>query len=78
MGYHQVLWIEINENKLLGFWKYDIIPPMVQKSCLEYPRTINIFNDTIHKNLLNMTYIYVQASYPLLTHLEQAFENWMN
>ena len=35
MGDHQDLWIEINENMLLGLQKHDIIPPMARKLRLD-------------------------------------------
>ena len=52
VGYHQALWIEINENRLLGFWQHDIIPPMAWNLCLECPSTIKRFNDTLHTSFL--------------------------
>ena len=55
VGDHRALWFEVNGKKLLGFRKHDIIPPMARNLCLTYPRTINKFNDTLHKDFLNMT-----------------------
>ena len=49
VGHHRVLCIELHESMLLGFQQHDIISPMAWNLRLEYPRTINKFNETIHK-----------------------------
>ena len=80
VGDHRALWIETNENILLGFRQHDIIPPMIQNLYLADPRMINKFNDTLHTSLVKndiyqgIDYIYNRAIYPLLTHLAWAFE----
>ena len=50
--YHQALWIEKKENRLLCFRKHDTIPPMARNLCLEDLKTIKIFNDTLHKRFV--------------------------
>ena len=80
VGDHRALWIETNENILLGFQQHDIIPPMIQNLYLADPRMINKFNDTLHTSIVKhdiyqgIDYIYNRAIYPLLTHLAWAFE----
>ena len=65
---------------LLGFQTYGIIPPTARNLCLVDPRTIKIFNDTLHTSFAKhdiyhkIEYIHVRASYPLPTHLPQSFE----
>ena len=79
-GYHRALWIEINENRLLGFRKHDIIPSTAWNLCLVDPRTVWMFNDTLqtsffkHEIYHKIHYIHVQYSYPIPTHLAQDFE----
>ena len=78
--YHQALWVEINKNRLLGFWQHSIIPPMAWNLCLADPRTIKIFNDKLHTSFVKhdiyqkIHYIHVRAGYPLQTHLSPALE----
>ena len=80
VGDHRALWFEVNGKKLLGFRKHDIIPPMARNLCLTYPRTINKFNDTLHKRFLKhdiyqkIHYIHNRSIYPLTTHPERVFE----
>ena len=77
---YQALWIEINENKFLGFRKHNIIHPMARNLCLADPITIKKFNDTLHTSFVKhdiyqkIHYIHIRASYPLPTHIAQAFE----
>ena len=77
------LWIEINENRFLGFWQHKTIPPMARNFCLADLKTINKINDTLHTRFLKydiyqkIHFIRVQDIYPLPTHLAQAFKNWM-
>ena len=79
VGDHQSLWIEINENRLLGFWQHDITPPMEQKLCLADPRTIKKFNYTLHTSFVkhdiyqNIHYIHTWYIYPLPTYIAQYF-----
>ena len=47
---HQSMCIEVHESMLLGFWHHDIIPPMAWDIRLGDPRTINKFNDTLHRS----------------------------
>ena len=47
VGYHRALWIDINENSLLGFRKHDIVPPMDRNLCLEDTRTVIKCNHTL-------------------------------
>ena len=81
VGDHQALWIEINENRLLGFFQHDIIHPKTFNLCVEDPKMIKRYNDTLHTIFVKhdiyqkIHYIYVQYSYPIPTHLAQSFEN---
>ena len=65
---------------LLGFQKHGIIHPTARNLCLADPRTIKIFNGTLHTSFVkNDTYqkihfIHVQARYQLPTQIAQAFE----
>ena len=74
------MWIEINENRLLVFRQHEIFPPTARNLCLEDPRMINRFNYTLHTRFLKhyiyqkIHFIHVQDSYPLPTHIAQAFE----
>ena len=78
VGDHLALWIEINENRLLGFRQHDIIPPTTRNLRLADTRKINRFNDTLHNSFVKrdiyqkIHYIHVRDSYPLPTHLAQA------
>ena len=80
VGDHRYLWIEINENRLLGFRQHDIIPPTKRKLCLVDLNTINKFNDTPHKIFVKhgmyqkIHYIHNRSIYPHPTHLSWAFE----
>ena len=80
VGDHQTLWIEINGNRLLGFRQHDMIFPTGLTSCLENPRTIKRFNDTLHTSFFKhdiyhkINYIHVRDSYPPSTHLAQPFQ----
>ena len=65
---------------LQSFQKHDIIPPMVRNFCLEDPRTITKFNDTLQTRFVKhdiyhkIHHIYNQTSCPLPTYLARAFE----
>ena len=67
VGDQKYLWIELNENRLLGFWQHEIIPPMAWNLCLADPRTIKKFNDTLHTSFIRhdiyqkIHYIHNQA-----------------
>ena len=77
---HRALWIEINKNRLIGFWKHDIFPPAAWNLCLTYPRMIKKFNNTLHKIFVKhdiyqkIHYIHVGASYSLPINPAQDFE----
>ena len=80
MGYRRALWIDINENMLLGLWKHEIVPPMAWNFRLGDPRMINKFNDTLHTSFVkydiyqNIHYIHKQDIYTPPTHIERVFE----
>ena len=80
VGDHQALWIELHEIMLLGFWQYDIIPPMAWKLRLKYPRMINKFNDTLHTSFVKydiyqkVHYLNSQGMYTLPAHIIRSFE----
>ena len=80
VGYHRTLWIDIHKNIIIGFRKHDIIPPMARNLHLGDPRTINKFNDTLHKRSVKhdiyqkIHYIHNRYIYPLPTHLVRDFE----
>ena len=80
VGDHRDLWIEINENMLLGFQKHDIIPPIEQDLRPRYHRTINKSNDNIntsfvkHRIYQKIHHIHNQSIYPLPTHIARSFE----
>ena len=52
MEYHRALWIDINENRLLGFQLHEIISPMARRLCPADTRIVNTFNYTLHTSFL--------------------------
>ena len=52
MEYHRALWIDINENGLLGFQLHEIISPMARRLCPADTRIVNTFNYTLHTSFL--------------------------
>ena len=80
VGDQPALWIETNENRILGFQEHDIILPMSQNLCLAYPWTIKKLNDTFNTSFVKhdiyqkIHYIHNQEIYHLPTHLAQEFD----
>ena len=74
-GDHRALWIETNENILLGFWQDEIIPPMAQNLRLGDTRMTKKSNDTLHTSFgkhefyRKIHYIYKRDIYLLPTYL---------
>ena len=80
VGDRQDLWMEINEDMILGLRKHDIIPPTARNLCMGDPRTINKSNDKLHTSFVKhdiyqkIHYIHNRAIYPLPARLSRTFE----
>ena len=80
VGYHPALVIELHKRMLLSFQYNDSIPSMARNLHLEDHRMINKFHDKLHTSVIKhgiyqeVHFLHNQATYPLPSHLAQAFE----